>query len=555
MLAGPPIPPDRVLPSYTLVFRVALIVCGLVLGFVHYWRLDQSPPGLYADEASIGYAASGIASNGHDEHGVAWPLFFESFGDWKSPVTIYLIAAAIRFFGVSVPVIRAVPSTLTLMTAALLAWLVWRLVAQRWLALGTFAIAGVLPWLVVLGRIAFEVAAVPAALAGFLLVWRLADTRASLSFAAAAGLLLGFSAYTYATMRLFFLLVILAMVVAYWPQLRSHGRVVAASGLTAVATYVPALVWNAQHPDALTARFTQVSILTEADGVVDAIARFGRVYVSYWSPQYLFTAGDPYGRHASGHGGVLFVALAPFFALGLVGLWRNRAVPLWRLVALGVILAPVPAALTTQFGHSVRDLEALPFVALTCALGANELAVRVSEWRSRTPGTTFRAARKQALRSVVAILAVALAVEAASFVGDYFAAYPERMYWWFDAGLSQAMTAARTYGGPVVLSDQIEQPAVTWALLTGEPAQVYAQRGIAGAQVLALKDAQLPPGTVVVAKPGESVAGGEIVQQISLPTHDEWGHVAAPYVAYKIWIVRFPPPRPQFASGHEQLKL
>ena len=53
-------------------------------------------PGLYVDEASIGYNAWTIAHFGVDEHGIHFPLFFEAFGEYKNPIYVY---ASPRSFG------------------------------------------------------------------------------------------------------------------------------------------------------------------------------------------------------------------------------------------------------------------------------------------------------------------------------------------------------------------------------------------------------------------------------------------------------------------------
>ena len=68
--------------------------------------LVGSPPGLYVDEASIGYNAWTIAHFGVDEHGIHFPLFFEAFGEYKNPVYVYAVAALVRFLPLTVAVER-----------------------------------------------------------------------------------------------------------------------------------------------------------------------------------------------------------------------------------------------------------------------------------------------------------------------------------------------------------------------------------------------------------------------------------------------------------------
>ena len=68
--------------------------------------LSASPPGLYVDEASIGYNAWTIAHYGVDEHGIHLPLFFEAFGEYKNPIYVYAVAALVRFLPLTVAVER-----------------------------------------------------------------------------------------------------------------------------------------------------------------------------------------------------------------------------------------------------------------------------------------------------------------------------------------------------------------------------------------------------------------------------------------------------------------
>src|ERR1700694_366271 len=509
-------------------FPVVLAASIVVVSGLHFYGLADAPPGLYVDEPSIGYAGWSISLDGRDEHGAGWPLFFESFGDWKSPILIYLTAAAVKLFGLSIPVVRGIPSGLNLLAAALLGVLVWRLFRHRWLALGAFATAGLLPWLFVLGRTAIsEAAAVPVMVILFLLAWRWAHENASWRKALLAGALLGLSAYSYATMRLFFLLLILALIAAYLPQLRTHGRAVCAAGLAALMVYVPVLSWNSQHPGALTARFTEVSIFSQVYSLRDIAENFWRAYSSAFSLDFWFQTGDPWGRHSTGQGGVLYLGLAPLLAWGLVGIWRRRKEGFWRLIALGLVLAPVPGALTAQFSHSLRNMEAIPFLLLIAALGAAELSKDLEGIPRRT--------------GFAAGLAALLLVEMASFTFDYFTAYPQRIWWWFDAGLSTAVDAAdasRQPGQVLVLSDQIDQPVLMYAFLTRVDPRTYRRFGIGGARATPghLPDGRYLSGTVVIAKPDEKVGQAHLAYTVSLKGQDDWGKPTRTIV-YRIWIV------------------
>src|SRR3989344_928385 len=80
-------------------FLLAILILAFVLRVPF---LDKFPAGLNADEAAIGYNAYSLIKTGHDEHGVAWPLVFRSFDDYKPAVYFYLVLPFVYFMGLSV---------------------------------------------------------------------------------------------------------------------------------------------------------------------------------------------------------------------------------------------------------------------------------------------------------------------------------------------------------------------------------------------------------------------------------------------------------------------
>ena len=83
-----------------LLITIALIV-------FYFARLKSNPPGYYIDESSISYNAYTISQTGVDEFGTSWPLYFRSFGDYKNPIYIYLLAGIYRITGPGILTARA----------------------------------------------------------------------------------------------------------------------------------------------------------------------------------------------------------------------------------------------------------------------------------------------------------------------------------------------------------------------------------------------------------------------------------------------------------------
>ncbi|MEO7324215.1 MAG: hypothetical protein ABIW82_05250 [Dokdonella sp.] len=113
----------------------------------HAYHLGSIPRGFYVDESSIGYNAWRIASTGRDEHGVAWPLYFEAFGEYKNPVYIYVLAGIYWIFGISESATRAASCVAWIVGSIFLYALCTRLTSDRWLRLYAIVCVGFTPWL------------------------------------------------------------------------------------------------------------------------------------------------------------------------------------------------------------------------------------------------------------------------------------------------------------------------------------------------------------------------------------------------------------------------
>lgn len=528
------------------LFPLALGAAGLGTLGLHLYGLTSSPPGFYVDEASIGYNAYAISVDGRDQHGESWPLLIESYG-LKNTVIIYLIAAAMWLFGPSVGIVRAVPSLVSLITAVTLGWLAYRIFRDRWLGLATFVVTATLPWLFIIGRIGFEASVLPAALSLFLLAWWNADqersrARRQLVMAVLSGLSLSVAIYSYTTARLLVFVLVVLLWVAYLGAWRQRWRPLIVTSLTALAGYLPMVWWNFLHPGVLTAQFGVLSItcrpvsechpLPGITGTADderyfplvVAERLARTYSAGWSPTFLFYSGDPFGRHVTGHGGMLYVAVAPFLIVGAVALVRRWREPFWRLIGVGALFAGVPAALTMHLGHALRTIAVVPFLVIIMVLGAAELIRKLA-----------------GQRWISVAVCLAILVETCAFMTDYFTVYPSREAFWFDPGLEAAIAAAQRtpHGGPIVLSDRIDQAEIMFAFFSREDPRAYRAQGIGGygAMVGSVTEKLLPPGSVAVAKPDEKVLNAILLWTITTPTRDDWGHTTDE-TRYRVWLIR-----------------
>jgi hypothetical protein len=436
--------------------------------------LSGSPPGLYVDEASIGYNAWTIAHFGVDEHGISFPLFFEAFGEYKNPIYVYAVAALVRFLPLTVAVERFPAAIFGLAVVAFLTAAAWRMTGSRLITLGTLALTAFTPWLVIESRVGFETISMVALLSGAL--WCLVGRHPTPRQFGVAGVFLAFAIYGYTTARLEILLLAIPLVIAWWLA-RNNGwwRALVPVG----AGYVVLGVYALANPGALTGRFSEISIWADGSPLNVVIDRFLVNYVTYFSPSFLFTSGDANPRQNTEIGGMLLWVMAPLLIAGIVVCWQRRREPLVRFLVAGILLSPIAAALTNNgTPHALRSSGMFPFLVILAILGADGLR------------TALRG-RVGAGRLVVAVLGAGLVAQAAVFTVDLYAAYPNRSAPDFDTGEIAAIVTAHDLAGShrVYLSDSLDPPYVEafFHYLPPPPRQVETDDATPGLDALGME--------------------------------------------------------------------
>ena len=153
---------DNRLWSLTLLITLAVVA-------VYFVRVDRNPPGYYIDESSISYNAHTISQTGRDEFGTSWPLYFRSFGDYKNPVFIYLLAGVYRITGPSILVARLLSALCGVLAACGLGLLATRISKSRDVGILVALMALLTPWLFEMSHVVLEVALYPLIVVLFLL--------------------------------------------------------------------------------------------------------------------------------------------------------------------------------------------------------------------------------------------------------------------------------------------------------------------------------------------------------------------------------------------------
>jgi hypothetical protein len=449
-----------------------LVGLGLVLAVAAFqlWISPSNPPGFFRDEAAIAYNAHTIATEGRDEYGARFPLYFSSFLDYKSPLFVYGLAGIFVVTGADREVARGFAAVCVLAALLLLGWLAYRRTSSASVGVAAVVLGGATPWLFELGRVAFEVAMEPL----FIVLALLGIERASrldrwtTGSAIPVSVALGAVTYVYAGGRLLAPLLAAAVAVVGWKR----RRWVVAVWLGFASTQIPLLLYSRVHPGALSRRY-EATTFARDDMPVWEIAWRGTVnYLQDLQLWHYVVSGDrdPYA-HTPGTNALLAASVALSVAGLVLIVARHRADPFWRYATVALLVSPIPAATTIDRFHALR---LAPFAVMLVVVAIPALGALREKW------DTARWARRLAL-----VLAALALVQFALFVDTYRTEGPLRTGR-FEAGIPDLLRVAWANDGIAYVDYDDLEPLVVarWHALT---------RGIDQSRVTRLPDGGIPP--------------------------------------------------------------
>ena len=81
--------------------RLLLPLILLLAVLLRFWNLANYPQAVDEDEMADGYYAYSLLSNGTDEYGHKFPVYFQSVGDYKYGLYSYITMVSVSLFGLS----------------------------------------------------------------------------------------------------------------------------------------------------------------------------------------------------------------------------------------------------------------------------------------------------------------------------------------------------------------------------------------------------------------------------------------------------------------------
>lgn len=384
----------KVIKNHKLLFLVLLLATILRL-----WSLANNPPHLTSDELGIGYNAYSILKTGRDEHGQIMPAIFESFGDWKPGLYIYLSVPFIALLGLNEFAVR-LPGAIFGISAV---WFIYLVAGEIFeskrrskVQIAAAFLLAISPWHVHFSRGAWETqVSLSLALLGIYFFLRAVKGEHKLILISVA--LFALTLWTYQGAKLATAIIVLGLAIFFYRSLvKLPGKVIAQGFLIGFLISLPIVVsmfegkvgrltvfsvFSYQRPE------NQIQkILDQGDITKDSWQYFlyhseplGSIrgvldrWTYHLSGVFLFFKGDGSNVHTVPDGGMLLVADGTLFIAGLIFLARlgikKEALFLW----FWFFLSPLPSALSRDSANAVRSFNMVAPVTIILALGAISL--------------------------------------------------------------------------------------------------------------------------------------------------------------------------------------
>jgi hypothetical protein len=451
--------------------KVWWLLLGVIAVITRFYKLGVTPLGITWDEAAIAYNGWAVWTVYRDEWLHLLPISFQSFGDYKAPLAMYLVGPLMALGGPQPFLIRLPFAAAGIVTIFAIGWLVWELLClfkkdqtgNQWWALFASFLVMVSPWHHHFSRVGFEsglaLCAVTVGMALLIRWLRLSSQPPSSKittswWALALTLLLavgwfGASFYAYHSAKIVVPLLGLVCISLWFRLLRHQLGMLAVALVVGILILVPFGYDSVYGPGA--ARLQQITVFTQDKPLSEKVMTVIQQYGQHWSPQFLVQGHVDSLRHGDGHWGVLFYTDFALFLCGLIGfvlLSRGREnrddtfVSLARFGLLWIVVGLVPPALGMDgIPHSNRALLALPGFILVCTAGAKFAVEYIEQSRANKIYTGSHGEKNIVLKAVAGSWVLFHALFFVAYVHNYYSSYTAQSSAAFQAGYRELMTA------------------------------------------------------------------------------------------------------------------
>ncbi len=341
--------PKKKLSSNAILILLSVIM--IIGGTLRFYDLSKIPLGFFCDEASIGYNAYSVLTTGKDEYDKDHPLFFEAFGEYKSPIQIYSAIPFIAMLGLTETATR-MPSALYGSIAIIGIFLLTRQINTKnkyinYISLFSAFLLAISPWHIHMSRISLEAISAFITFTIFGLYFFLKSIK-NPPLMLISSIFFTFAIYSYFPARIFIPLVGIFLIIFYIKFFLSHLKI------TVLCVYIVGILLTPMIIHLLNeggARWEQVSIFAQDDSLQYQLSHVVNNYISHFSPNFLFITGDSgmngqfITRHSVRGMGELYYFQSILLIIGAFILYKKSRKSFWLIIFL-LIVYPVGSMFT-----------------------------------------------------------------------------------------------------------------------------------------------------------------------------------------------------------------
>lgn len=377
----------------TILLLLLIVVIASILRF---WQLGNVPPSPDWDEAALGYNAYSIMQTGKDEYGKIFPVVLRSFDDYKPALYAYLVIPPIKMFGLNTFSVRVPSALFGVLTVVAVFFLVRELFRRNDLALLSSFLLAISPWHLQFSRIGFE-SNVGMSFNVFFALFFVKGLKKPI-FLIISAIFMGLSLYIYQSEKVFVPILVLVLLFIFRKQILSVPKKYLVTSILLLAVLlIPLISFTLTNKEAF-ARAKGVSIFSDSTpflmenanrlitdsqnkDVIGLILDNRRIlfaksivsgYLSHFDLNWLFITGD-LARHHAPNMGLLYLWELPFLLFGIYFLLTESKGKYSKTSKIFIfswlLIAPIPASVTSGVPHSVRTLNFLPILQILIAVG------------------------------------------------------------------------------------------------------------------------------------------------------------------------------------------
>ncbi len=343
----------------------------LVSLFFSFYKINQVPPCINADEAAFGYNAYSLLKTGKDEYGAFMPMRLVSFRDYKLPLYSYLSMPFMAVFGLNDFSTRALNIVIAALYVPLIFFLAKELFENEIAALIAAFLVSISPWIYILTRHAHEgpLATFFIILSVYFLI-RFHKTR-SVKVFLLTNISIVLAAFSYQSARLFLLFIIFSQI---YILLRSRQTILASKNIKyflvlffgVVLSFYPDIKYGVNRVQNLVfykdpgfaLRITEY--LGEHPNriihnkLIESVRDVTNRFLLQISPEFLVINGDTNRRFGFSNLGLITPIEYLFIFIGIYYLFKNKTRYRFFLLAF-LFISPLPNALTWQDASLIRS--------------------------------------------------------------------------------------------------------------------------------------------------------------------------------------------------------